>query len=96
MTGASLHAATDDENNPQATLIPTQAKRDKFSLNFITVKNKKPPDTVMKPLTGVMINKVIFTLLHNTFRLLPINDREVRKGKGELHHSLKTCDGLEI
>jgi hypothetical protein len=53
---------------PQTTkTTPTPTKRDQFSLNFVTISNKKLPDIVMKPVTGVVLLKVVFTLLRNSF-----------------------------
>jgi hypothetical protein len=45
----------------------------------------KFPNTLMKTATGIIIIKTVsFTLLHNMFRLLPINGHNMSKGAVEI------------
>jgi hypothetical protein len=49
-------------------------------MKFIYIYNTKSPYAVMKTMVGVIIlQRVIFSFLHNMFKLLSINDHSINK-----------------
>jgi hypothetical protein len=53
--------------------------------NVVTITTTKFPDAEMKTVIGIIILKtVLFTLLHNMFSLMPINNHDMNKRAAEM------------
>jgi hypothetical protein len=65
-------------------------KTDQISQKFVTINNVKFTDTVTKTVIGVVIlETVLYTLLHIIFRLLPISCHDLNKSTVSVNFRFK-------
>jgi hypothetical protein len=69
--------------------IPSIKRAVHFSQIFVKIDDVRFSDTVKEAVTGVTTLKaVLFTLLHNMFRRLPINGRDMNIRASEINVGL--------
>jgi hypothetical protein len=75
-TSASQNGAPDNEKYCHFT----QLKTDQLPQNFVPINKTKFLDVMMKIVIGAAIRKTVkFTLMYNMFRLLPVNDLDMKR-----------------
>jgi hypothetical protein len=81
MSGASLNSAPENGESPPPLSFKIHQHFSKLCHN-----NAKCPDAVAITVIGVIILKIVLCiLLHNAFRLLPINGHDMNKISAEIH-----------
>jgi hypothetical protein len=81
-TSASQNGAPDNE---KFCHLP-QLKPGQLPQNFVPINKMKFLDILMKIVIGAAIFKTVkFTLMYNTFRLLPINDHDMNRSSTEIY-----------